>query len=188
MKKYILFPELAALAIALVVSSCQDSWNSHYEKQVITSDSQVEIYDGSLKDFLVSQPGYSTQNKLFSDAGIYDRMQNGQQYLVVVYDNALLASSQYATNADFAKYCISDYAIAPPAMQDGMGVDTWHGKNLWISIEDGKGKINNQEISRCICTKDAYVYEIDGLLSIAPSIYEVIESLDDSEYSMFKNR
>lgn len=188
MRKYSFLPALAAIAIAMASSSCQDTWKEHYSPQEFTADNQVEIYQGGLAEYMGSQPALSTQHRLFSQNGIYDRMKDGQQYLVIVYDNSLLDASPYSDNADYANYCISDFGIAPAAMQDGMGIDTWYGKNLWISKENGQPRINGHAIARHIHTDNAYVYEIDGsLLSIAPSIYELIEGLDDAEYSKFKS-
>lgn len=188
MKKHTFLMMLATAAMALVTSSCQDSWSDHYGQQELNADSQTDIYQGTLQEFLASHQEFSAQSKLFAAAGIFDKMEAGQEYTVLVYDNSLLEASPYATQADYAGYCISDIALAPADMKDGLGISTWYGKNLWISVTaDGKTYVNNGLLSRVFRTQDAFIYEIgDHLLTVTPSVYDQIMQLDDAEYSTFK--
>jgi len=188
MKKHTFPLLLAAVAMALVTSACQDNWKDHYGQQPLIADSQTEIIQGDLKQFFALHEEFSAQHKLFSQAGIFDRMKQGQQYTVLVYDNSLLASSPYAAMTDYAGYCISDIALSPVELKNGLGISTWYGKNLWISTTaEGKTRVNNAGLGRTFRTEDAFIYEIsDRMLSVSPSVYDQIMQLDDSNYSTFK--
>ncbi len=123
---------LSLASLTLLYTACNDAWDNHYDKQMLVTDSNVEMYQGDLEKFLASSPEYSTQHALFVQAGIYDKMLPGQEYTILLYPDNILDTTGYAQDSSYAAYCVSDIALAPADMKEGMGIHTWYGKNLWI--------------------------------------------------------
>ncbi|NLV39152.1 MAG: hypothetical protein GXY66_08115 [Bacteroidales bacterium] len=188
MKKHQSILILSLLSLTLAFTACGDAWDNHYGKQTPVADGNVEIYPGSLKEFLASAPEFSTQNALFADAGIYDKMLPGQEYTILLYPDNILDTTSYAQDNSYAAYCICDIALSPADMEEGMGISTWYGKNLWISLQGEQIKINDCPVEAITRTNNAFVYRInEKVIPVRLSVYDVINGLDDARYSKFKS-
>ena len=186
MNKEMKKPLVALLCIGL--AACEDAWNEHYGQQPLQTDGIVEVFQGSAKEYLQSQLDYSTENTLFVKQSIYDRMEEGHDYTILAYPDAVLKTSSEASDTAYASYCISDVAFAPTELRDGLGINTWLGKNIWISERNGQMFIDSYGYDKVIRTTDAYIYCIsDGIVPIRQSIYEILQNLDDTRYSTFKS-
>lgn len=187
MKKYSFKFITALIAPILILSACNNTWEDHYATQSLSSNDQIQVFKGKVEEYLRSTPEFSTQHKLFVQAGIYDKMLPRQEYTILLYPDNIMANSVYASDSTYAAYCISDFALAPAQMTEGLGIHTWYGKNIWIRMHNGQPLINDCPIAEVIRTQDAYIYRIDEkLIPVNLSVYEVINNLDEAQYSKFK--
>ncbi len=176
-----------SILACLALGSCQDAWEQHYQAQPLLADGEVEIVQQRSADYLQSH--YPQMYSLLDKAGIFSEMNAKQDYSLIVYPDALLSADAegYAKEADYARFCISDVACPPSGLWDGLGLSTWQGKTIWVSVKDGKVQLGGKQLSRVVRTQDAYLYVIEeGMLSVLPSLYDAIMALDDEQYSYFK--
>lgn len=168
----------------LVMGSCQDGWNQHYQAQELQVDGEVSIYKGNAADYL--QANYSEMHQMLGNAGILAQMNPEQDYSIIVYANDLLSASGLAGDTAYASFCISDVACSPSALWNGMGLSTWQGKTIWVEVKNGQILLGGCPVNKVVKTDDAYLYVIEEkMLSVLPSVYDAIMALDDN-YSEFK--
>ncbi len=178
------------ICIALLVgfSACTSQWESHYNTQNVTSDGSVEIFSGNIKEYLQSDSHLSSENRMLQEAGVYDKMKPRQEYTLLAYPNDILDASEYASMSDYANYCISDIALSPNMMSDGLGIHTWYqDKNVWIHVRGEERFIEDNLITKVVKTDNGYIYFLSGITPIIKSIYDILNGLDDAQYSTFKN-
>lgn len=187
-RAYWLPATFAALVACFLTMACTDDWDHHYSPQQMSADASVEVFNGTAKEYLQSHSQYSTENNLFTQHGIYERMEEGHDYTIFAYPNDILEPATETKDAAYADYCISDVAFAPSDLHEGLGIRTWYGKNIWISEHGGQNFIDNYGYDHVIRTTDAFIYIIEsGVVPVRSSVYDVLSSLDDSRYSKFKN-
>ncbi len=174
-------------AVVLCLAGCQDSWENHYGEQTWESVEGLELYDRTTAEFMQTTAEFSAEYKLLQEAGIFDRMTPGSDYTLLLYPNDIFANSSMASDKDYASYCISDVALSPAKFKNGLGINTWYGKNIWISGGPEGYLIDGHAYSRAIRTKDACLYVItDAVIGIRHSIYDELKALPDERYSKFK--
>ena len=66
----------------LVMGSCQEGWNQHYQAQELQVDGEVSIYKGNTADYL--QANYSELPPMVENAGILAQMNPEQDYSIIV--------------------------------------------------------------------------------------------------------
>ncbi len=194
MNNYILYLSLGASSLCL--AACTDVWDEHYDKEAIESTEIVEVYRGTVADFISGQSNLSQCNQGFSDAGFSKLLSDNQCTAIVCENrNILTTDAEVMAQPKFAANLISDQAVGPSLLVDGYGVTVQSGKNLWVT-KDFAGTqspsilagtyLNDKKIIRIIKANNGYIYYVDGVIPVEPSIYEYIQSLGD-DYSMFKS-
>lgn len=166
--------------------SCSESWDDYYSESPKESD-DVEIYDGNIEAFLKSQSDLTSLSSLFEDYGVYDKIQATKEYTIIVCNNDLLDENIALDKASFAKNSVSDVSISPSRLTNGLGITTRLGKNIWVGMNgDGKIYLDNFTLVKQVKTLNGYVYYVNGVIPIRPSISEYFETLGD-DYSYFKS-
>ena len=164
--------------------SCSD-WNDHYDEAAVSTD-KIDIYGGDIVSYMKSAADISQISALFEQAGIYDSTYADKQYTFIVSDNSVFNSgSGIADKLRFARYSVSDMAVSPAQLTDGVGIHTRTGKNVWVYGSGTEARLDDYAITKTVKTTNGYVYYIDGMLPIRQSVYEYLQSLDDN-YSTFK--
>ena len=174
-------------AAALLFAACQESWDNHYDEQETAATEGVEVFQGTAAEFLKSSADFSAQYQLLQKDSIFDRMLSGNHYTILLYPNSVFQASAFTGSEGYADYCISDVALSPAQLRDGLGIHTWYGKNIWVKTTGGQTTIGGCQFDRVVRTKDAYLYVIkDKAIDINPSIYDCLKALPDDKYSKFK--
>jgi hypothetical protein len=181
-----LFQGLTGILLAVAIVACDDLWNEHYREAALKTDGTVELFSGSVSDFLSSQPELSTINALFENAGVKTKLKDGQEYTVIVYPNAILNASIYKDSTSYANYCICNNSISPATITDGLGFHSWKDKVIWFNVDGDTTKLDDYHIQKIIKTDNAYVYYIsEGVIPVRQSVYDILNNLG-SDYSTFK--
>ena len=180
--KYIIVCSLCCNIVAALVA-CSD-WDDHYDEAAVTA-SEAEVYDGDIVSYLSSNGQLSTIAGIFRQAGALDVSSPDKEYTFVVPGNSSLDGQIIADPVAFANNCISDIAVSPSELRDGFGINNRAGKTLWIYGEDDGLTIDGASIEKTVKTRNGYVYIIDGVLPVRPSVYEYLKQLGD-DYSLFK--
>ena len=184
---HILMP-VGALCITLGWQGCNQEWDDHYEAAETQATDEVEIFKGSAAQFLAQQSDLSVIRDLYQQAGLLALAETGDGCTLVVTDNATLSEAGMSHSADslFVANLISDVKIPPTSLVEGFGLLMQSRKNLWVTADaSGNTYLNGKKIVRTVLTSNGYVYYVDGVIGVQPSIYEYIQSLDD-DYSLFK--
>lgn len=166
--------------------SCNENWDNYYNSGTVNSD-KVQIFEGSVVDFLKSQSDLSTISSIFQANGIYDSTRTNREYTYIVCTNTLLDNSTIPNKASFAKNCVSDISVSPSKLSDGLGITTRTGKNVWVAVkENGDIYFDNYKLVKAVKVQNGYVYYVDGVIPVRQSVDEYFESLG-SDYSIFKS-
>ena len=174
------------LLVLTGTTACEDLWDAHYNEGKLVSDGAVELYDGTVTEYLHSQSELSTLSGLFDKAGVTAKLSQDHMYTVVVYPDPIFKSSKYVDTLRYANYCVSDRAVSPSNLFDGLGLQTWLGKVIWFNAGNGNYLLDKCPIKKVIKAKNAFIYYIDdAVIPIRPSVYEILNGLGD-EYSVFK--
>lgn len=206
MKKYFIIPAIAFIAL-FAATSCSE-WDDHYDEANIASTSNVIVYDGTISDFIKSAQGtileytatqsdpvggsnygksdISKMATLFVNTGIANSLDANQSYTLIACENEGYDENNITDAAAYTKYCTADMALAPSVLKDGFGIQTRLGKQIWINGDGDNQTLDGSKIKVVVKANNGYVYVIDKMLSIHPSVYEYLLSLGD-EYSTFKN-
>jgi len=180
--KHIIVCSLCCNIVAALVA-CSD-WDNHYDEAAVTA-SGAEVYDGDIVSYLNSNGQLSTIAGIFRQAGALEVSSPDKEYTFVVSENSVLNGEIIADPVSFANNSISDIAVSPSELRNGFGINNRAGKTLWIYGE-GKGlTIDGASIKKTVKTRNGYVYVIDGVLPVRPSVYEYLKQLGD-DYSLFK--
>ena len=156
--------------------SCSD-WDDHYDEADISS-SDVEVYDGTITDYLRSQSDLSAITQLLQQGGVFDSTTPDKQYTFIVCDNQTLQGSTESSHPLFARYCVSDAAVTPSELVDGFGINNRAGKTIWVYADGNGVRIDNFAIRRTVKAQNGYVYVIDGVLPVRLSVYEYLQTRD----------
>jgi len=181
----VLVPLQIGVVAGGVLSSCSD-WNDHFDETTVGTQ-LMDVYDGDIVSYLRSASDLKQISSLFEQAGAYTNTFSDKQYtFVVCADDVFNAGRSAITdNVQFARYCISDAAVAPSQLTEGFGINNRAGKTIWVYGAGSQALIDNFKIVRTVKTQNGYVYYIDGVLPIRQSVYEYLQSLG-SDYSQFK--
>jgi hypothetical protein len=166
--------------------ACTNTWDDHYDESPLTSAEGIELYTGSTVDYLHAQPELSAICHLFDSAGITKKLSPNNDYTLIVYPNEIFQSSDYADSLKYAQYCISDVAIPPSKLRDGLGLRTWLNKVIWFNQQQDQFLLDQYAIEKVVKTDNAYLYYIrEGVIPIRPSVYDILNDLGN-DYSIFK--
>lgn len=166
--------------------SCTDSWEDYYSMKTINSE-EVEVYQGDIVSYIKNQSTLSEIASILNEKGIFSQVQPSKNYTFIVCANDLLDESAIPDKAAFAKNCISDIAVAPSKLAEGLGIGTHLGKNIWISRTPANDVyFDNFKLKKSVKTQNGFVYFVEGVIPARPSVYEYFESLGDN-YSYFKS-
>lgn len=175
---------ICLLSFSVALTSCSE-WGDHYNEAAITTD-KIEVYRGDIVSYMRNNADVSQFSSLLQQAGIYDSVFTDKQYTFIVSDNSTLSTADAITDVKrFANYSVSDIAVAPYDLVDGLGIHTRTGKNVWVFGSGSTAKLDDYDITKIVKTDNGYIYYINGVLPIRQSAYEYLQSLGD-DYSTFK--
>lgn len=160
---------------------CSDEWDDHFDGSTLSSTGSVEVFQGTVAEYLNSQSELSKVSEAYRQ--IQRSMSEGSGVTVIAVRDASISGS---LTDDEARNLVSDVPFAPSSFVEGNGIYMMSGKNLWISKNDnGQMCLNEEPVTKTVKTSDGYVYYVQNLITVEPSIYEYIQSLGD-DYSLFK--
>lgn len=168
--------------------ACNDSWEEHFGTNPSVSTLSVECVDMDAAQYLAGQSSLSKMQAAYQSAGLLDRLSTGHFCTLIVCEDANIQSSdtESMAAASFAANTLSSIQVLPIFLNDGYGIYTESGKNLWVSVDDsGDIYLNDKKIVRVIKAINGYIYYVEGIIPVQPSLYEYIQSLGD-DYSLFK--
>ena len=175
MKRISYFIVLTML-MAFATTACSE-WGDHYDDNGVSTD-MISIYNGDIVSYMKSTADVSQFSSLLQEAGIYDSVFNDKNYTFIVCDNNVFSTGANNINRKaFARYSVSDMAVAPNALTDGLGILTRSGKNVWIYGKGSNARFDEYAISKVVKTTNGYIYYINGVLPIRNSVYEYLNSL-----------
>ena len=179
------------LCLSLLAASCT-GWDDHYADHPLTIDNdEVAVVDGKAAAWLESQPEYSFVTGLLREDSIFRQMEaKGLFYtLFVTPDNK--AGQLEDEKSYVAQSHVMTAAVSPSALTDGQRLLMWNGRYIDVTkqiVSNGTLiTIAGRTVTRVIKTDDAYIYELDGLVTIPRSLVEIVANLDDS-YSIIKHK
>ena len=166
--------------LGCLAMACSDEWDDHFDGTELSSTVDVEVYKGSVADYLASQPDLSRMLSAYQSCADVLSQANGVTAVVT-------ADGNIATDlgSDVACNLLSDVAFAPSSLVEGNGIYMLSGKNLWVTTDAAGAMLNEKRVEKVVKADNGYVYYVDALISVEPSVYEYIQSLGD-DYSMFK--
>lgn len=168
----------------LFATACTDLWDDHYDEAAMTS--KLELYQGTVIDYMHSNSELSALSGLFDKSGVTDQVYDNHDYTIIVYPNGIFEKSDYVNDLQYAKYCICDNAISPARITDGLGLHTWLNKVVWFNKKNNDYLLDKCNIQKIVKAKNGYIYYIsDAVIPIRQSIYDVLNGLGD-DYSVFK--
>ncbi|HBL72471.1 MAG TPA: hypothetical protein DD409_06135 [Bacteroidales bacterium] len=166
-----------------VLIACQNAWDDHYGRQETMTDAYT-VWSGDAESYIKGQTNLSQIALLLEAQGMFERTSPNGGYTFIVYDNALMSGLGSTDPASFASQCVSDVSIDPGKLQEGFGLYTRLGKNIWVNTIDGQRCLDEYPLVKVVKTSNGYVYQVGGLIPIRPSIYDRLQQLDSS-YSDF---
>ncbi|MBQ8360825.1 MAG: hypothetical protein IJX44_02610 [Bacteroidaceae bacterium] len=190
---------LAALVLPMM-GSCSDEWDDHYE------DTKIEVNNPALKEveqtteqFLSGDETFAQMYGFLGEQGIFSRLgEKGLLHtMLVVKDDAFSLEGIDTDNANellqLANSHVSDIALPPSNLHDGDRVMMWHQKFVSVAVDTAKVSTDvsrisfgGSAVSEIIKTTDGYVYVIDKLIHTPKSLKDLIDGLDEENYSIFK--
>lgn len=174
------------LLLAMLVSSCGERWNEHYEEAELTMDGSVTLYRGTMADYLQQQSDLTILGGLMKQSGLLETLDKNHQYTLIVYPDGILQESAYRTDTSFASYCLCDIAVAPSMLADGLGLRTRMGKNIWVYEKADGFYLDEYPIEKVVKTDNAYLYYVEeAVIPVRQSVYDVFNNLGE-DYSEFK--
>ncbi|MBQ2523807.1 MAG: hypothetical protein II541_06340, partial [Prevotella sp.] len=150
MKRISYFIMLAALVVSMT-TACSD-WGNHYDDNGVSTD-MINIYNGDMVSYMQNTADVSQFSALLQEAGIYDSVFKDKNYTFIVCDNNVFSTAASNINRKaFARYSVSDMAVAPNALKDGLGILTRSGKNVWIYGQGNNARFDEFAISKVVKT------------------------------------
>ncbi|NLE32731.1 MAG: hypothetical protein GX619_06885, partial [Bacteroidales bacterium] len=183
MKTIHLLKRTATCLLLTVLIACQNAWDDHYGRQETMTDAYT-VWSGDAESYIKGQTNLSQIALLLEAQGMFERTSPNGGYTFIVYDNALMSGLGSTDPASFASQCVSDVSIDPGKLQEGFGLYTRLGKNIWVNTIDGQRCLDEYPLVKVVKTSNGYVYQVGGLIPIRPSIYDRLQQLDSS-YSDF---
>lgn len=184
----------ASLLMLVMGTACEDEWDSHYKEQIEGGNSQIEVTELSVIDFLESETEYSQMTNLLYGQGVLDMMQerglSGLKYTVFVVNNDNIRPFEEDSSYIAFSHVLTG-KVSPSQLSGGQRLLTWTDryvdveKSRLATAEDSIA-VGGSVVKRVVETPDAYIYELDKLIAIPRSLLEILERLPDEEYSLFK--
>jgi hypothetical protein len=183
-----------ALLSPVLLFSCSDLWDGHYENTLteILND-QVLIVDETTESYLQSADSLSEMYDFLKENGIFEKLKEKDQLhtLFMVTDSDFV-SVDSASASFIANSHVTDLSISPSNLYDKERILMWHGKYVSVALDTLalKGIINHITfntipVKQVIKTKDGYIYVLNQMIQTPKSLYDIINELGD-EYSLFK--
>lgn len=183
MRIHIVTASLAVFCMTAALTACSE-WDDHYDETTVVTD-KMEVTGTDIVGYLKSADNLSKASALFQEAGIYDSISPNGEYTIIVCDNTVFATNSITDKKTFANYCVADISVSPTQLTDGFGIRTRAGKNIWVYGSGSSRKLDDFNIVKTIKAANGYIYVIDGVLPVRPSVYEYLQALGD-DYSLFK--
>jgi hypothetical protein len=183
MKTIHLLKRTATCLLLTALIACQNAWDDHYGRQETMTDAYT-VWSGDAESYIKGQTNLSQIAMLLEAQGMFEHTSPNGGYTFIVYDNALMSGLGSTDPASFASQCVSDVSIDPGKLQEGFGLYTRLGKNIWVNTIDGQRCLDEYPLVKVVKTSNGYVYQVGGLIPIRPSIYDRLQQLDSS-YSDF---
>ncbi len=174
---------MGCLFLSLGFFSCNETWDEYYTDNGVSSDS-IEIYSGTIEQYIQEQSNLTQMEALFEEYGAFDSLSATGGYTVIVCTDDIINGSAPEDEASFVLNSISDISISPEKLTDGFGISTRLEKNVWISISEGDILFDTFTLDKKVKTSNGYVYFVSGIIPVRNSVYEMFESLGD-DYSYF---
>ncbi len=174
---------VGCLLLSFGFFSCNETWDDYYTDNGVASDS-IEIYSGTIDQYIKAQSNLSKINALFEAYGAFDSIHAAGGYTLIVCTDDVINGSTPDDEESFVLNSISDIAIAPDKLINGFGISTRLGKNVWISKVDGQILFDTFSLDKKVKTSNGYIYYVSGIIPVRQSVYEMFESLG-TEYSYF---
>ncbi|MBR0037949.1 MAG: hypothetical protein IJP70_09975 [Bacteroidales bacterium] len=187
MNKYFHILSVGSLCLSLGLAGCNQEWDDHYDEVETKATEGVEIYRGTAAEYLSQQSDLSAIQALYKEAGLLGLAEQEDGCTMVVCSNSVLGQAGSVTSDSlFAANLISDLVVPPTSLVEGFGLYMQSGKNLWVTVDAlGNTYLNGQKIVRTVLTSSGYIYYVENVIEVQPSIYEYIQGLGD-DYSLFK--
>lgn len=176
------------LFLACLLTACQNDWQEHYSQQENAGNLRIELSQLYADEYLQSQSNLQTMKQLYQADSLMERMSKDAYCTLIVCPDDKMAAADAAIIAqkNFAKNLFSSLPVPPSSLVEGYGVYTLSGKNLWVTVDEaGDIYLNKRKLSKMVKVRNGYIYYVEDVLSIQPSMYDFIENLG-SDYSMFK--
>ncbi len=165
--------------------SCQDLWDEHYGLSKMESEN-FTIWDGDIQSYIKSRPELTSMDSLLEDQDMYVETVTESGYTFIVYENQALAVRAAGNDTLLAKSCVSDISISPSKLKDGFSIFTRLNKNVWVYVKDSVVYFDNYRLSKKVKTSNGYVYYVDSVITVRPSVYDMLKNLGN-DYSIFKS-
>lgn len=182
-KNRFVFFGVCLMAVGLI--SCQEAWDEHYNRAKMVSE-DFTIWDGDIKSYIQSRPELTSMDSLLDDQNMYQETATESGYTFIVYENQKLALRAYGKDSLLARSCVSDISISPSKLTDGFSIFTRLNKNVWVYVRNGEVYFDNYKLNKKVKTNNGYVYYVDSVISVRPSVYDLLKNLGD-DYSVFKS-
>ena len=176
--------------VSVAFTGCKE-WDDHFNEQTIVSDLQ-DTYQGDVVSYIKSASDLSKMTEILSSYGIFNDAASDKSYTYIVCSDDVL--NQYmneitdsASRHDFALNSVSDMAVAPSMLKDGLGIKTRKEKCVWVYDKGDKFTLDECNIVKTIKANNGYIYYVDGIIPVRYSVYEYLFNHLPSTYSDFRN-
>lgn len=180
------------LMLFVVLTGCKDDWNTHYAQQdLLVNNANIHITNTSIESYLKTSE-YKGISDLFEQTAVYESMntQNLLYTVFIVSDEKLSPPVDLEERRFMAKAHVTTASISPSNMKNGQRIVMWNGKYVNIAVtQEGNSSsitLNQSRVKKVIKASNGYIYELEKVIPTPKSLLEVIESLNDQNYSIFK--
>jgi uncharacterized surface protein with fasciclin (FAS1) repeats len=163
---------VAFLGLYLIVGgflSCQDAWDDHFGRAKMASE-DFTIWDGDIQSYIKSRPELSSQDSLFEAEDMYQKTATESGYTYIVYENGAFAKRPTGIDSLIAKSCVSDISISPSKLIDGFSIYTRLNKNVWVYQKEDGLYFDDYKLTKKVKTDNGYVYFVDSVIHVRPSV------------------
>lgn len=182
MKREIVMYASSCLVLASLIS-CQDTWDEHYSAADIVSEDMI-IWNGDIESYIKAQSDLSTVSDLLEAQGIFDSTDQTNGYTYIVFNNDAMAGRDTSYDVELAMNMVSDISVSPSKLEDGLGIYTRLGKNIWIYEKDSTVYFDDYKLTKKVKADNGYIYYIENVIPIRQSVYDMLKGLGD-DYSEF---
>lgn len=200
---------IVSALVSIGFCACTDTWDSHYsKKEAVIDNTEIEVVDESVADYLKTAPAYSQMYELLDKTGVVKTWQEKNlMYTIMVVGNEAIdvtnrasetrtESEEGQVNAEEvfkAKAHITDALLSPSNLADAQRLLMWNGKYVTVrkldepldGMEPGI-YFNGSKVKKVIKTNNAYIYDLSDYINTPKSLMEYLKDLPDEEYSIFK--